>query len=549
MKSEMRKKAMEVLSKDKIDYAQWGSDVKKIIEELSIYQIELEHQNESLAKAQTEIEAERDRYMSLFETAPVSYILVDINGNIIHANETFNKTFGLDSQEIKGKSFEAHVQPECQDELYLYLKRTDKGTLQSGIEIKLNFYGHIFIVHLTAAKEKEDVYRIALIDLTDNVMMKNKIEDDEKQLEYKDITRNKIVEVLPDILYFYDPETRKVVNISKPVESILGYSCDEILNMSFNQQRALVLPNYRKIHAETIEKLMQNDRSGELIKCEFKLRAKDGKIKTTENVFTLVHLNKDMIIVRMRDITKEKMQEERLKKSLAKAKEAEHLEMAFLANMSHEIRTPLNSIVGFSQLLVSEEEEETREEYNDIIMRNNDLLLQLIDDILDLSKIEAGTMDFTMREFEVVKLFNQACTVVQAKTDPSKVKVLRDCKLKKLIIVSALGRIEQIANNFISNAVKFTKEGSITIGADYKDNGLYIYLKDTGIGIPKDKQNMLFQRFSKLDNFTQGTGLGLSISKAIVERLNGKIGCESEEGQGSKFWIWIPCEAIEIERS
>jgi PAS domain S-box-containing protein len=135
--------------------------------------------------------------------------LVDINGNIIHANETFNKTFGLDSQEIKGKSFEAHVQPECQDELYLYLKRTDKGTLQSGIEIKLNFYGHIFIVHLTAAKEKEDVYRIALIDLTDNVMMKNKIEDDEKQLEYKDITRNKIVEVLPDILYFYEPRDKE----------------------------------------------------------------------------------------------------------------------------------------------------------------------------------------------------------------------------------------------------------------------------------------------------------------------------------------------------
>lgn len=228
------------------------------------------------------------------------------------------------------------------------------------------------------------------------------------------------------------------------------------------------------------------------------------------------------------------------------AQQADKLKSAFLANMSHEIRTPLNAIVGFSDLLQSTEDPEMRAEYMDIINNNNELLLRLIGDILDLSKIESGLMELKPEVFDLTSAYKETYTALKQRCTNPQVKFIGRNPYKSCKVKLDRNRVVQVATNFITNAIKHTSKGHILMGYEYVDGGIRIYVEDTGCGIPKEKQYKLFQRFAKLDDFTQGTGLGLAISKAIVDAQGGKIGMESDEGKGSTFWAWFPCEA-EIE--
>ena len=239
-------------------------------------------------------------------------------------------------------------------------------------------------------------------------------------------------------------------------------------------------------------------------------------------------------------ITELKETESKLIDAKEKAETADRLKSAFLANMSHEIRTPLNAIVGFSSLLVQEENPEEREQYMAIVEENNELLLQLISDILDLSKMEAGTFDFVERELDVNLLCEDMVRVMKLKAKPG-VEVVFDRHLPECVIASDRNRLNQVIANFINNAIKFTATGSIRLGYDRIDAGhLRFYVADTGIGIMQEKQTEIFDRFVKLNSFVHGTGLGLSISKSIVEQLGGTIGVESEPGKGACFWFTLP---------
>ena len=240
------------------------------------------------------------------------------------------------------------------------------------------------------------------------------------------------------------------------------------------------------------------------------------------------------------DITELKETESKLIDAKEKAETADRLKSAFLANMSHEIRTPLNAIVGFSSLLVQEENPEEREQYMAIVEENDELLLQLISDILDLSKMEAGTFDFVERELDVNLLCEDMVRVMKLKAKPG-VEVVFDRHLPECVIASDRNRLNQVIANFINNAIKFTATGSIRLGYDRIDAGhLRFYVADTGIGIMQEKQTEIFDRFVKLNSFVHGTGLGLSISKSIVEQLGGTIGVESEPGKGACFWFTLP---------
>ena len=240
------------------------------------------------------------------------------------------------------------------------------------------------------------------------------------------------------------------------------------------------------------------------------------------------------------DITKFKETEFGLIVAKERAEESERLKAAFLASMSHEIRTPLNSIVGFSNLLVNEEDLRLRKNYVEIIESNNNLLLQLISDILDLSKMEANAYEFVLAEMNV----NQLCDSIVESTKlkvPEGVEVIFDSHQQECVIVSDYNRLNQVLSNLMNNAVKFTSQGSIRLGYTFMaPDRLRFYVKDTGIGIPQDKLGNIFDRFVKLSNFVQGTGLGLSICKHIVEHLGGVIGVESKLGQGSCFWFELP---------
>ncbi len=240
------------------------------------------------------------------------------------------------------------------------------------------------------------------------------------------------------------------------------------------------------------------------------------------------------------DITELKETEAKLIDAKEKAETADRLKSAFLANMSHEIRTPLNAIVGFSSLLVQGENPEEREQYMAIVEENNELLLQLISDILDLSKIEAGTFDFVKQELDVNQLCEDMVRTMKLKARPG-VEVVFDHRLPECIIVSDRNRLNQVIANFMNNAIKFTSTGSIRLGyGQVETNLLRFYVADTGIGIIQEKQAEIFDRFVKLNSFVHGTGLGLSISKSIVEQLGGTIGVESESGKGACFWFTLP---------
>lgn len=226
------------------------------------------------------------------------------------------------------------------------------------------------------------------------------------------------------------------------------------------------------------------------------------------------------------------------------AEEADRLKSAFLANMSHEIRTPLNAIVGFSSILAETADSEENREYIKIIEENNYLLLQLINDILDLSRIEAGLLDFSYTDVDINGCIRELTDSSRLRM-PDNVQCVSEPGMKHCYIHTEKNRLVQVLGNYVSNAIKYTCEGSITIGYyPAKAGRIRFFVRDTGCGISPDKQEAVFQRFVKLDNFKQGTGLGLSICQMIAEKMNADVGVSSEVGKGSEFWIEIPYQPV-----
>lgn len=243
------------------------------------------------------------------------------------------------------------------------------------------------------------------------------------------------------------------------------------------------------------------------------------------------------------DITQLELMRRELIESKEKAETSDKLKSAFLANMSHEIRTPLNAIVGFSRIISESDNAEERREYYEIVDANNERLLQLINEILDLSKIESGIVEFT---YGPVRLHTLCKEIHDAHVFrcPQGVELRFDSPDEALSIHSDKNRIFQVFSNLIGNAFKFTTEGSVSYGYKQEGERVVFYVKDTGLGIEPEKQGRVFQRFAKLNNFAQGTGLGLSICKTIIERLGGEIAVSSEVGTGTTFTFWLPLENV-----
>ena len=233
-----------------------------------------------------------------------------------------------------------------------------------------------------------------------------------------------------------------------------------------------------------------------------------------------------------------------LREAKDRAEESDRLKSAFLANMSHEIRTPLNAIVGFSSILAETADTPESHEYIRIIEDNNCLLLQLINDILDLSRIEAGLLDFCYTEVDINGCIRKLEDAFHFRM-PANVECIAEFGMKKCHVYTEKNRLSQVLGNYLSNAIKYTTEGSITVGYyPPKDGNMRFYVRDTGCGISPEKQKAIFQRFVKLDNFKQGTGLGLSICQMIAEKMHATVGVSSEIGKGSEFWIEIPYQPI-----
>lgn len=247
-----------------------------------------------------------------------------------------------------------------------------------------------------------------------------------------------------------------------------------------------------------------------------------------------------------RNVTSWKKMVNELSEAKERAERSDKLKSAFLANISHEIRTPLNAIIGFSNLLTNTDKKEEIAEYQRIIVTNSDLLLRLINDILDLSKIEAGFIDRQLSEFDLSVYFDELYgSVRQAMANPS-VKLICDNPYESCLVRMDANRLAQVVLNYATNAIKCTYRGEIRMGYRRQGEGIYFYVSDTGIGIPDKDKPRLYRRFEKLNEFAQGTGLGLTICKVVTEASGGRVGFESEEGVGSTFWSWVPCEIMRV---
>ena len=250
-------------------------------------------------------------------------------------------------------------------------------------------------------------------------------------------------------------------------------------------------------------------------------------------------LSSPIIVTIEWDVTELEMMKRELLSAKEKAEMSDSLKSAFLANMSHEIRTPLNAIVGFSHLIAESDDAEERKTYYNIVNANNERLLQLINEILDLSKIESGTIEFSFGPASLHNLCREVHDAHIFRT-PQGVSLVYESSDESLMIETDKNRVFQVISNLIGNAVKFTKEGSISYGYKLADNQIVFHVTDTGTGIEPEKVGRVFERFAKLNNHAQGTGLGLSICKSIVERLGGKISVSSEFGKGTTFTFTLP---------
>ena len=233
----------------------------------------------------------------------------------------------------------------------------------------------------------------------------------------------------------------------------------------------------------------------------------------------------------------------------AQAEAANQNKSVFLANMSHEIRTPLNVIMGFSNLIVTAATEEEKRMYAEVLENNCSLLLQLINDILDLSKIESGTLTFAEEEMELNILLEELASAMRTRIVAEEVILNCVTLSAPCFVVAEKKRLSQVLINLLTNAIKFTTKGSIRLGYEIHGKMLYFYVADTGCGFPESQKQKVFDRFVRLDSAKPGTGLGLAICRTIVEKMGGCIGVESEEGKGSCFWFTIPYIPLCIEKN
>lgn len=419
-KDYLREKATEILSKSGVlDKTLYERDLESLVEELSIYQIELEHQNQQLMETQEKVVLSQNRYLDLFNNAPIGYFILDPKYKITEVNQTACAMMQTEYDLLKGTSFTKWIHPEYQDQFYFFFKDIFKNQEFDSCEIKL-----------------------------------------------KDAAGR----------YFY-------VSIS----AVLSH---------FTSQKEV----------------------------------SELRIAVT-------------------DISLQKELEARLIAESEKARESERLKSAFLANMSHEIRTPLNGILGFASLIFEDEpEKDLAKHYAEIIWKNGDRLLGLINKILDISKIESGTMTLERNIVtpdhiidEVIQLFQ----VVAMKQNNEIIKKV-DPNHQDLKVYADQIKLIQILSNLLSNALKFTRKGSIEIGFTLEGNNVLFSVKDTGIGISKEGQLHLFERFYQVNTKsaynTEGSGLGLSLCKSLVELMKGRIWVDSEQGVGACFSFVIPYE-------
>lgn len=340
----------------------------------------------------------------------------------------------------------------------------------------------------------------------------------------------KIIQALPEFIFIFD-ENFFLTDVLMSSDTILLHPVEQLRGAD---GRTIYSPEVSDLFLRNIRQCLED---GELKEIEYPLDVDDCERHYFQARIAPFEDNKVMALIH--DIGDRVQRSNELIEAKQRAEEADRMKSVFLANMSHEIRTPLNAIVGFSEIIALTEDEVEKAEYLNIIQKNSNLLLQLINDILDLSRIESGKSEMNFQLVEMTGLIDEVEKVHRLKMK-TRIRLNVICPDEEIWIMVDRNRITQVLFNFLSNAIKNTHEGTITLGLEVCGEWLKVYVTDTGCGIAKEKLPLIFNRFEKLNDFVQGTGLGLPICQSIVERLGGKISVESEVGVGSTFVMTLP---------
>ena len=355
-------------------------------------------------------------------------------------------------------------------------------------------------------------------------------------LSYKESCESHPGEALPEFIFIFD-DNFFITDVLMAPGTILLHPVEVLRGAD---GRSIYSPEVSDLFICNIRECL---RDGELKEIEYPLEV-DGSLHYFQARIAPFEGNRVLALIH--DIGDRIQRSQELIEAKRRAEDADKMKSVFLANMSHEIRTPLNAIVGFSEIIAVTESEEEKMEYLEIIQKNSNLLLQLINDILDLSRIESGKSEMHFQQVEIAGLVEEVEKVHQLKMKSNvELKVIRP--EGEYWTSTDRNRVMQVLFNFLSNAIKNTEKGSITLGLKHEGPWLKLYVSDTGCGISKEKLPQIFTRFEKLNDFVQGTGLGLSICKSIVERLGGRIEVTSELGQGSTFALYLPYQEVPKE--
>ncbi len=502
----------------------------------------------------SDIEADRlrsERYQffleSVLDNLPIATIVKDINKNNRYLiwNKKASELVNVPASDIVGKyqnDFNQNIDKE-------YVNETEKLVIESGIpqsfvkRIKdANGEEHVLSIHkalVTYPKGNERWLVSSSLDISELEMQKKQIENMNRHYLF-------VIKAIGLISWTWDLQKDEIV-CNRDFFVPKSEAQTGIIKETGDQYYSQLLPEYRDEIRNSFQELV-NGAIPTLCK-EYQILYEGDDSPSWAETFAIVSEKDEKghpakLVGATRLIDQRKRMEQELLNAKEKAEESNRLKSAFLANMSHEIRTPLNAIVGFSALLAEASTDEQNLEYLHIIENNNQLLLQLINDILDISKIESGSLEFTYGEMNVNESFKEVASISAYRVNEG-VQISFLPAMDECVIYTEKNRMLQVLNNYISNAIKHTENGKIDFGYYLPEDGkIRFFVKDTGCGIPEKEQNRIFGRFVKLNSFKQGTGLGLSICSMIAEKMDGKVGVISEVGKGSEFWFEIPYQPL-----
>lgn len=490
------------------------------------------------------------KYQDLFNNMPIPYIrckIIDNNDSIdmqvLDVNKAFNDNI-INRKEIQYKN-RAEIEKTKIGSLDKYFGVSKEVLNKRETHISDFIIDKYIYTAIVMPAEEPDVIDIFFIDATEQRKIRKNLEEYNHKLLMAIDAADMVYwyyNIQEDLLTIEMPET----NID-PVTGEIRKSLKKNKEVSLEEALLVVQADYQSAVRDLFKQMIDGKTDKGRIEYRLsELRTLYSIEEMWEELVAETVYDPDKNLIGLTGIflpvTEQKLLEQNLRNALNKAEEANKLKSAFLANMSHEIRTPLNAIIGFSNLLPTAQSRDEMNEFIGIIESNNSLLLQLINDILDLSKIEAGTLDFSETTFSVNEILDEIVYSSKLRNENDKVEILYDNRSPNYVIRAARSRLMQVLINLMNNAMKFTEEGTIRNGCDYlpEESMLRFFVRDTGIGIPKNKLKDIFGRFTQLNTFIQGAGLGLSICEMIVHTMGGTIWVESEIGKGTVFWFTIP---------